>query len=420
MSGYMGVQVVQEDPEDFSTGTDDDSVVRRLSPKRFFTAAALLLGLAATASAVKVLSASPSATDPHAVDTQPTMTARSLLESKDFAEIAASNIRKITGGEIDVSAKDAAEKVRDMIAKTQTDDPETYGALNDRRLKLSQKDAVTNMMKQITDPRVLKIGEEVIRAIHEGHQVGGREGAKRRLLETFQSRLGEMQALKNKLIPAELRNIAAEGGKVTLNPDKLHLVQELEDSTHIEFNVERKLSDNNNGGSDVSNSGTTGSMLTGKLGKDVSNKFEIGLSLVGGLMDQSRIALNMVDQLGENFGKELGIPWFSKSLMGGGAFLVQSGGCAMRTNDGGGHKGYNNIKLLMCPLKYASGFFDLLGGIDNLVGLDNNHFYKGTSGQPQTQPQQGGLPFFGNPAPAPPPFFGGAPQPAQQQGFFGR
>jgi len=265
------------------------------------------------------------------------------------------------------------------------------------------------------------IGRKVAQALHDGRAEGSTEAVKRRLLENLQPDLADMKVLKDNLVPAAVRKFEAEGGEVTLNTDRLHLVQDFDDSTHVEMEVsQRRLS------SDVSESGKTGAILTSKKEKGMETKVEDGAALVGGLMDQSRIALNWIDYMAESFGVKLNIPWFAKSLLGAGTFAVQTGACAMRANDGGGHKGYNNVKLLMCPMKYASAAMDCVGGIDNMMGMGNAHFYKGVPGQAQTAPQNSQnqnfmAGIFGKApasAPAPVPAAGATAAQQQQTGAF--
>merc|ERR1719215_550156 len=101
-------------------------------------------------------------------------------------------------------------------------------------------------------------------------------------------------------------------------------------------------------------------------------KWEEGLGVVSGLIEQVRVALDQIDFCGDSFGKDLHIPYQAKSLIGGLAFVTECLDCVERADN-------NEVKLIMCPAKYASAATDFLEGLDNMLGTDNANFWKTTS-----------------------------------------
>merc|ERR1719482_2156677 len=68
----------------------------------------------------------------------------------------------------------------------------------------------------------------------------------------------------------------------------------------------------------------------------------------------------------------------------------------MRQNDGRSQK-YNSVKLAMCPMKYAGALMDLLSGVNNAAGIQNQNLPN------DVHALMAGKPFGGNP-------LGGNPQ----------
>merc|ERR1712226_1758840 len=115
----------------------------------------------------------------------------------------------------------------------------------------------------------------------------------------------------------------------------------------------RKLLDNSDewGSSSGSSSGadisqtSPGSALTEDSFDGMGTKFEEGLGVLSGLLEQCRVALDQIDFVGESFDIDMKIPYWAKSLVGGLDFVAELADCVMRGQS-------NQVKLMMCPMKY--------------------------------------------------------------------
>jgi hypothetical protein len=121
------------------------------------------------------------------------------------------------------------------------------------------------------------------------------------------------------------------------------------------------------------------------------DKWTQGLGVASTLLEECRVILDQVDFVGEAFGKDVGVPYWAKSAVGGLDFMTELTDCALRDHG-------NEVKLMMCPMKYASAFTDLISGIDNIFGVDNGEGGEAFWGRPTTTPP-----------PPPPPFVPGPP-----------
>merc|ERR1712232_1365205 len=111
-----------------------------------------------------------------------------------------------------------------------------------------------------------------------------------------------------------------------------------------------------------------GSQLTEDSFDGMGSKFQEGLGLLSGLLEQARGALDQIDFVGESFDVDMKIPYWAKSLIGGLDFIGELSDCVMRGES-------NQVKLMMCPMKYASAATDFLESFDNVMGLSNGHFF---------------------------------------------
>merc|ERR1712125_273036 len=104
------------------------------------------------------------------------------------------------------------------------------------------------------------------------------------------------------------------------------------------------------------------------MGDDMGAKFEEALGVFAGLLEQCRVALDQIDFVGESFDIDMKIPYWAKSMIGGLDFVSELSDCLMRG-------GENQVKLMMCPMKYASAASDFLESVDNVFGFNNGHFW---------------------------------------------
>merc|ERR1712232_568413 len=128
---------------------------------------------------------------------------------------------------------------------------------------------------------------------------------------------------------------------------------------------------------DVSSGGNAGSILDTSSASmdDMGAKFEEGLGVLAGLLEQCRVALDQIDFVGESFDIDMKIPYWAKSMIGGLDFVAEMADCVSRGEN-------NQVKLMMCPMKYASAATDFMESLDNLFGLNNGHFWGGTTTLP--------------------------------------
>merc|ERR1719410_503847 len=147
--------------------------------------------------------------------------------------------------------------------------------------------------------------------------------------------------------------------------------------------------------SDISeNSKLAGSMLEGADLDALSKQFEEGLGIVAGIIEQVRVVLDQSDFVADAFGKDIKIPYWAKSLVGGLDFVSELADCVMRSED-------NQVKLIMCPAKYASAATDFLESLDNVMGIDGANFFGKSGTSSSTAPVSSNQFTQAAPAPAP-------------------
>jgi len=139
------------------------------------------------------------------------VSARSLLESQDFAEVASANALAMSGrsgdSERGALTAEAREGFKRISASIGARFPETAVQLETIQLSEEQKDAVLSSLRHLSDPRVQKLGFEVAQVMHKG---GGRDAVDRRLHDYFQPRLESIRRLRDEVIPESLRSSESE------------------------------------------------------------------------------------------------------------------------------------------------------------------------------------------------------------------
>merc|ERR1711953_843031 len=111
----------------------------------------------------------------------------------------------------------------------------------------------------------------------------------------------------------------------------------------------------------------TGSMLSSSSLDGLSVKFEEALGIFAGLLEQARVVLDQTDFLGETLNADVKISSSAKSLVGALSFVTELADCVARSDD-------NQVKLVMCPMKYASAASDAFECIDNIMGENGANF----------------------------------------------
>mmetsp|Transcript_45106 Transcript_45106/g.98006 ORF Transcript_45106/g.98006 Transcript_45106/m.98006 type:complete len:419 (+) Transcript_45106:84-1340(+) len=314
------------------------------------------------------------------------MTARSLLDSQVLKDAATEQLlatsrrgsHSLPRSFVQGAVADAFHNISLRVQKT----PKLLRRLEQMEVRPELVEAMALAMRNMADPRVQAIGREVAEATLEGSQdgAGGAEGVKRHLLARFQSRVPELEKLRDELIPEVLRTKST--GPMTLDPEKMRVITTYSDTEDnwLPKTGGRRLAEGEVASPDYDiqqmedelrpipedmedpckNGRDDNSVRGGEMSADdvkcLRQRFEQGLGVLAALCEQARVALNAIDFSSESFGKDLHIPFWSKSLVGGLAFASELGDCVMRA-------GKNEVKMMMCPAKYASAFTDLLAGL---------------------------------------------------------
>lgn len=185
----------------------------------------------------------------------------------------------------------------------------------------------------------------------------GRAAVKKQLMQKFQPRMAQIRSLKS-----EIYQTVGQRGDVPFNPDHMKLVNAIPDTwTAAHADITRRLD-----GTAAGAATSYGSELTYQDMVGMLPKFEEGLGIFAGLIDQTRVCLDQIDFVGESFGKDMKIPYWAKSMVGGLDFVSELSDCMMRA-------GVNDVKKMMCPMKYASAFSDFMSGLDNMMGMSNSN-----------------------------------------------
>jgi len=284
-------------------------------------------------------------------------TMRSLLESERFANVASSNIVKTKGAsDISTVRKVVSDGLKDITSDMRVQQPETFKQVDTIELSPEQESKVLAAVSCMSDPRVQDIGREVAQVVKAGMGGGVRE-VKRQLLEKFQSRKQEILELRQELFPDMVR--------IKMKDSRL-----FQDLSHAgDADGSRRLDQPSwpaTWGStmlDAEAAGFNGTLLDPSMSdgnvETWALKFEKALGIIAGLLEQTRVALTQVKFVGGAFGKDMKIPFWATSLVGGLAFVSQLIDCLMRADA-------NEVKRYMCPMKYASAAADFFAAFDDI------------------------------------------------------
>jgi hypothetical protein len=358
----------EEAPHAFAASTSEaeGSPKRRLSRAKI---AAVVVGVTCLASVAACLASvaggkGPSEAPPHS--------ARALLESPDMADVVTRNYITLWP-DLKQSERRLHDKVITGMKKITTTikytEPKVFQQLNELSLSEPQKNSILKVLGSMSDKRVQAVGEEVAKITHRNKMLG-KQTLMRQLEEAFQQNKTKLSLLRNEIVPAPLRSMVDTNWQVSFDPARMHLVRDSKDSWDFEVSVDkpssRRLADisETNPGSEFKPSQEDLSQY--------SDKFEEGLGVLTGLLEQARVALDQIDFVGESFDVDMKIPYWAKSLVGGLDFIGELSDCVMRGES-------NEVKLMMCPMKYASAATDFLESFDNVMGMNNGHFFGGRS-----------------------------------------
>jgi len=348
---------------------------RVLTPKRLLALAAGAVGLVGCG----YVMTRPSAEE---VQREEHVSARALLEHPDFLDAASNNVLTLGRGLLDDKSellRPAAAKVMKRVSEMMEEhDPEGTKYLESVKLSPKHRSSVISVVKAMGDKRVQDMGHEVLQIAYDHKdEKDGFKTAAESVQRSLASRASELEELKRAVMPAELQEPVATTGR----------------------RLPGQASDKKCEG-DTSKC-NPGSELTSEMGKGMNMKLEDAMGIVGGLLEQARLALDESAVIGSSFGSPNHVDWFVRSLVGGAAFGVETMDCFMRQDDQ--HKlvdgketlvnansgEVNSVKMAMCPMKYAGAAMDLLSGANNVANIQNNRLpadfqlmFGGMMGQP--------------------------------------
>jgi len=350
-SRSLALESGSSDDESVSTGQSREIVMDRpLSLVRRSVAVALGLALVAFACVIFSLSA-----DDHSADapgaTQEgseagTLTARSLLDGGDITEVTSRNFMNLAGNHLTPGEKHALhasvgrglKKIADDMKR---DHPRELLQLDSIPLSHEDKDAVLGVVSKMVDPRVQRVGREVLETVHKNRAEGG-EAVKRHLQERFGSRLPELRALRNEVIPAALRGPDDGQHDVAFEPARMQILRELPEINHP---------------------GNAAVQLSRRLGLSVVEE----MGIIGALFETLRVAMQEAAVIGQRLNQTMDCPTWAKALVGGTAFAAQLGDCIEFEQQKAAPAQPNIKDLIMCPLKFAGGFIDLVNSIKTIL-----------------------------------------------------
>eukprot|EP00928_Gymnodinium_smaydae_P015820 TRINITY_DN15880_c0_g1_i2.p1 TRINITY_DN15880_c0_g1~~TRINITY_DN15880_c0_g1_i2.p1 ORF type:complete len:453 (-),score=58.43 TRINITY_DN15880_c0_g1_i2:355-1530(-) len=306
---------------------------------------------------------------------------RQLLESPEMIQVATENtmaLHAILRGDEPRVRQLVAKGLRKISERMRHGSDELALRMDGVTLTPRQKEDVLHVVAGMRNPHVQAFGQSVAEVLSYG-QTEGREGVRRRLEKLFETRVEDVKALHAEVIPASLGRTSPDG-KQTLRTERMRVMRDFPSQWYKSADKyfgtpERKLYSGGFGApaptppptSDVSDT-KPGSILQGKDMDKLAKKWEEGLGILAGLTEQVRVALDQIDVVGEDFGKDMKIPYWSKSLVGGLDFILECADCVQRADS-------NEVKLVMCPMKYASAAADFLEALDNVMGMDGANFY---------------------------------------------
>jgi hypothetical protein len=365
---FQRVACDEEAPDAFAASTSEvEGSPKRRSSKVKITA--VIIGVTCFAAvAVRLTSVAgggqPSETPPHS--------ARALLEGPELANVVTRNYISVWP-DLKQHERRLHDKVITGMKKITTTikdtEPKVFQQLNELRLSESQGNSILKVLGSMSDKRVQAVGEALAKITHSSKRAG-KQTLMRQLEDAFQQNKTKLTQLRNEIVPAPLRSMVDANWQVSFDPARMHLVRDSKDSWDFDVSVDKPSSRRL---ADVSqtNPGSEFKPTQEDMG-NYADKFEEGLGVLTGLLEQARVALDQIDFVGESFDVDMKIPYWAKSLVGGLDFIGELSDCVMRGES-------NEVKLMMCPMKYASAATDFLESVDNVMGINNGHFFGGQS-----------------------------------------
>merc|ERR1712224_398519 len=151
-------------------------------------------------------------------------------------------------------------------------DPEGARYLESIKLSPHQRGSVVSVVKAMSNKKVQDVGHEVLQIAYEHKdEKDGLKTAVEKVQQTLAPRSRELEDLKKTVVPASLRDIQ----------EKYNM--------HVDIKERRLATSHCHGDTSKCH---PGSELTSAMGKGMSMKLEDAMGIVGGLLEQARLALD--------------------------------------------------------------------------------------------------------------------------------
>jgi len=189
-------------------------------------AAGLAIGaLAACALMVAVGSPHSATSRAHASPRAQPVTVRQLLEGPELTDAVTDNFMSLGHAYLSSAQRGSvraavADNLANISSSLRARLPADHAQLNLIQLSQEQQDSVLRVVRHYSDPRVLRLGDDIAEVVDEARAEGGdKRTVHRRLLAKLRPRLRELQELSEEMVP---------GSSVHLNLDEDDEIEDLE------------------------------------------------------------------------------------------------------------------------------------------------------------------------------------------------
>lgn len=331
-------------------------------------AATLCAALSVTSGSLRP--ASTGTASPHALLATPT-TARMLLQSPELADVAAEQLQSASGhllaDDISMVRAIAAAGFGNISAKLKSMNPEVASQLDSFQLTSEQHLAVVDLLKQMSNSHLMKVGEELARSLQQflssAPNFSKVESVKLHLSNTLTPRLPELRRLRDEVIPTPLRRLRRVSGVgeavvdsmgLTIDAEHMRLVSSFDNSDwNVEFGMTRP--ERNEGKRHLDQAdGPTAFLLD-----DFSLQNLKHLGVAGGVVQQAHVILDQLKNLMAGYGIDVQVPSWVSSLDGQPKpFVFDLLSCTL---DSGG----SLDQMITCPMRFASAGIDILSSLSD-------------------------------------------------------
>jgi len=207
---------------------------------------------------------------------------------------------------------------------------------------MGQKNAVIDSIRLMSDPRVQGIGRDVGQAIHDSKSTNRAE-LKRRIQAKLQPRMNEITKLRSEVMPGPLHQ--AWGGEhqwtMTLDKENIRVMGT--------YHGDAKY-------------GSIRKSFGSYAHSDELTPFSLTTySILGGVLEQGRALLDIIELCGRHFGKHLEVPYWVTYLGGNMEVTSELLSCEHHfVNPNRLDVKLNSTSALFCPLKFGTQGMDAL------------------------------------------------------------